>query len=142
MLFSFRLLLICWWPLFVIASGSGAMQTAAKATPQSAPHTVTITDTDNGKDVDITTGQALIVKLKGNPSTGYAWSVSGDPAPLHLKKSSHERNKSGMAGAPQMSVFQFSAASAGLANLTLVYRRSWEYNTTPAKTFSIRVNVR
>jgi predicted secreted protein len=47
-----------------------------------------------------------------------------------------------MAGAPQMSVFQFSAASAGLANLTLVYRRSWEYNTTPAKTFSVRVNVR
>ena len=142
MLLSFRSLLICLWPLLVIASDSGAMQTASKTTPQSAPHTVTITDTDNGKDVDLTTGQTLIVKLKGNPSTGYAWSVSGDPAPLQLRKSSHERNKSGMAGAPQMSVLQFSAASAGLANLELIYHRPWEYSAKPAKTFRIRVNVR
>ena len=41
-----------------------------------------------------------------------------------------------------MSVFQLSANSAGLATLTFVYRRSWEYNVPPAKTFAIRVNVR
>ena len=29
-----------------------------------------------------------------------------------------------------------------MATLTLVYRRSWEYNVPPIKTFTVRVNVR
>ena len=105
---------------------------------------LTVTDADNGKDIDITSGQILQVKLKSNAGTGYAWTLSGDPAPLKLIKTStqHSKNTSGKAGAPQMSVFQLQATSAGLTNLTFVYRRSWEFNVPPAKTFSIRVNVR
>lgn len=89
-------------------------------------------------------GQTLRVKLPGNPSTGYDWTLSGDPAPLKLVKSFHQANKKtpGMAGAPRIAVFDLSAGSAAKVNLTFVYRRSWEYNVAPAKTFSITVNVR
>jgi len=102
---------------------------------------VNVTEAENGKDIDITHGQTLQVKLKSIAGTGYAWTLSGDPAPLKLTKTFTQRSKS-TPGAVQMSVFQLAANSAGLANVTFVYRRSWEYDVPPAKTFSIRVNVR
>jgi len=106
--------------------------------------TVTITDQDNGKDVDMTTGSTLVVKLKSNASTGYSWTVAGEPTPLRLQKTSYQKNKASAkaVGAPGVQVLQFGANSAGMATLNLVYRRSWEYNVSPAQTFSVRVNVR
>jgi len=124
---------------------AGALQTSASTAPANASSpTVTLTDQDNGKDVDLTTGATLIVKLKSNPSTGYAWTVSGDPSPLRLEKTTYVKNsKSSKAvGAPGTQVLRFGVSSSGMATLTVVYRRSWEYNVPPAKTFSVRVNVR
>ena len=109
-----------------------------------ASRAVTVTDIDNGKDIDLPSNETLIVKLGSNPSTGYNWAVLGDPAPLQLQKTSYRKNpKSSQAvGVPGVQIFQFSASSAGIANLSLGYRRSWEYNVPPAKSFSVRVNVR
>ena len=114
------------------------------STKKAAPPTVTVTDQDNGKDIDLTTGDTLIVKLKSNPSTGYKWTVAGDPSPLRLAKSTYVKNtqSSKAAGAPGVQVLRFNAEGSGVTNLTLVYRRSWEYNVAPAKSFSLRANVR
>lgn len=124
--------------------GCAAAATLRTADANSAASVVNVTEAENGKEVDLGGGQVLQVKLKSIPGTGYAWTLDGDPAPLKLVKSFTQRKKSasGMAGAPQMSVFQLKANSAGLATVTFVYRRSWEYNVPPAKTFSVRVNVR
>lgn len=127
-----------------IALGSTAVDAAARQSSSASGSVVTVTDADNGKAIELNAGRTLRVKLQGNPSTGYDWTLDGDPAPLKLIKSFHQANKktTGMAGAPQSAVFDLSAGSAGKANLTLVYRRSWEYNVAPARTFSITVNVR
>ena len=116
---------------------------SAGATKGGSP-SVTVTDHDNGKDIDLPSNQTLIVKLASNPSTGYNWTVLGDPGPLKLQKTSYRKNSKSaqVVGAPGVQTFQFSAGSAGIANLNLAYRRSWEYNTPPVKTFSLRVNVR
>ena len=133
------LVLLCLLPWLAAAQAPVSKTAAKTATP-----TATITEQDNGKDIDLTTGEALMVKLPSNPSTGYSWSVVGDPAPLMLEKSSHVKSpkSSGAVGAPRMTVLRFSAGAAGMSTLTLVYRRPWEYNVAPAKTFSVRVNVR
>jgi inhibitor of cysteine peptidase len=120
---------------------------AQQASPPSharAPAGVVLTDRDNGSDVDLAPNTPLIVKLTSNPSTGYAWAVVGDPSPLKLQKTSFRKGKTknGTAGASGTAVLQLSANSAGMATLTLVYRRSWEYNLPPMKTFGVRVNVR
>jgi len=117
---------------------------AAKSPAKAGAHAVSITDEDAGKDVDLTSGGTLIVKLKSNPSTGYSWAVAGDPSPLKLEKTSYRKNtaSSKVAGAPGVQVFQFDASSAGMATLRLIYCRSWEYNVPPARTFNVRVNVR
>ncbi len=125
-----------------LASRSEIAIAQQTADAKKAPAVVAVFEADNGKDIDLTAGQTLRIKLKTIAGTGYAWSLSGDPAPLKLTKTSTQRSKNQQPGAAQMSVFDLTASSAGLANVTFVYRRSWEYNVAPVKTFTIRVNVR
>jgi inhibitor of cysteine peptidase len=119
-------------------------QSSAAADPKATLPKVTLTDQDSGKEIDLTTGSMLIVKLPSNPSTGYRWTVVGDPAPLKLQKTSFQRmgKNADEVGAPGSDVFQLRASSAGMVTLTILYRRSWEYNIPPVKTFTVRVNVR
>lgn len=130
--------------LFAVAIAAEVPQTASSgATAKTANSAVTVTDQDNGKDIDLTSTQTLIVKLASNPSTGYRWTVVGEPSPLKLQKDSYRKStKSSAMGAPGVQVFQFGASGSGMANLTLNYHRSFEYNQPPAKTFTLRVNVR
>ncbi|MGB8886279.1 MAG: protease inhibitor I42 family protein [Candidatus Korobacteraceae bacterium] len=121
-----------------------ALQTTPATSSKTSSSTITVTEQDNGKDIDLTTAGTLVVKLKSNPSTGYAWTVSGDPSPLRLEKTTYVKNSQSAkaVGAPGMQVLRFGVSSSGMATLTVIYRRSWEYNVAPAKTFSVRVNVR
>ncbi len=117
---------------------------ASTAKAQSSSSPVVLTEQDNGRDIDLTIGGTLIVKLPGNPSTGYNWTVAGEPSPLKLRKTWFRKGatKSNSQGDSGTSIFQLSANSSGMATLTLLYRRSWEYNIAPIKTFAVRVDVR
>jgi inhibitor of cysteine peptidase len=121
-----------------------AAQSSAPADTSKKPPVVTVTDQNSGKDIDLTSGEILEVKLGSNRSTGYGWTVLGDPSPLKLEKMSYHKStkSSPVPGAPGIQIFRFSASTPGIATLNLVYRRSWEYNMPPAKTFTLRVNVR
>ena len=114
------------------------------APQKSASSVVILTDEDNGKEIDLPAGDTLMLRLKSNPSTGYSWAIKGDPSPLRLVKSSTKKNaQTGHAvGAPVTQEFRLTAVSAGMASLTLEYRRPWEYNVAPAKTFKVKVNAR
>ncbi len=127
--------------IFAMQAGAQASHSTAQ---KSLASVVTITDKDNGTDVDLPQGATLLVKLASNPSTGYSWAVKGDPSPLKLEKTSVKKGKqsSKKAGAPGVQELRFGATSAGMASLTLEYRRPWEYTASPAKTFSVKVNVR
>ena len=106
--------------------------------------TVTITDLQNGKDVEVPQGGTLSVRLPSNPTTGYSWSVAGDPAPLRFVKT--KNTKSGDSkpalGAPSTQQLTFAATSIGISTLTLEYRRPWEHGGAAAKTFTVKVKVR
>ncbi len=130
--------------IICLASVAPAQQGSSTTKAKASSPDVTLIERDNGADADLTIGSALIVKLPANPSTGYSWAVVGEPSPLKLQKSAfhHGTGKSNAVGASGTSVFHFSASSAGMATLTMVYRRSWEYNVAPIKTFTVRVNVR
>ncbi len=119
-------------------------QQSPGAQPKSTSSVVAVTDQDNGKDIDLPAGDTLVLRLKSNPSTGYSWAIKGDPSPLKLVKSSTEKNSqtSNVPGAPVTQEFRLTAVSAGMASLSLEYRRPWEHDVAPAKTFQVRVNAR
>jgi inhibitor of cysteine peptidase len=141
---SHRSSLIPIFLLTIAACINLAGQQGATAAPSAAPSGVVLTERDNGTDVDLAPNTPLTVKLTSNPSAGCAWSVVGDPSPLKLQKASFRKGtaRSGAVGTPGTAVFQLNASSAGIATLTIIYRRSWEYNLPPMKAFSVRVNVR
>ena len=62
------------------------------AQQKSASSVVTITDQDNGRDIDLPAGGTLVVRLKSNPSAGYSWTIKGGPSPFRLVKSSTQKN--------------------------------------------------
>ena len=121
-----------------------AAQESHSTAPNSATPVVTVTDQDNGRDIDLPQGGTLLVKLTSNPSTGYSWAVTGTSAPLRLDKTTLKKGKQSdrRAGAPGTQELRFSGTSAGMAVLTLEYRRPWEHDVAPARTFTLKVNVR
>ena len=119
-----------------------AAQDSHSTAAQSPLPVVTVTDQDNGRDVELPQGSTLLVKLNSNPSTGYSWSVKGDPSPLKLQKKSFRQPKQQKPGAPGMQEFRFTSASAGMVMLTLEYRRPWEHEAAAARTFQVHVMAR
>ncbi len=126
----------------------------AIAAQQAAPSTsvvtttttsvMTLTEQDNGKTIELTKGATLIVKLSSNASTGYSWSVQSKSPLLKLLDSNYKEKKqlAQVAGAPGVQTFQWQATGAGNATLKLEYRRPWEKDEPPAKTFSVSLQIR
>jgi inhibitor of cysteine peptidase len=129
-------------PLFSLMLVAQPLQ-SPDAQQKNASSVVVITDQDDGKDIELPAGDTLVLRLTSNPSTGYSWAIKGDPSPLKLVKSSTKKTgQNGHAvGAPVTQEFRLTAVSAGMASLTLEYRRPWEHNVAPAKTFQVRVNA-
>jgi len=107
---------------------------------------VVLSAEDDGSVVELGEGQALVVTLESNPTTGYSWEVSevdegvlmqmGDP---EFKEAAAEGEQ--LVGAGGTETFYFSSA-AGETTLTLVYHRPWEEDVEPEKVFSVEVIVR
>lgn len=112
---------------------------------QSSPNDIIVTQTHHGTSVAVAGGQRLVVKLESQPGTGYGWELrepsslfeqAGDPVFEPLPESTGAATSS-----PVMQVTTFSPVRAGNETLTLVYRRPWDRNTAPLRTFTIHVET-
>jgi len=112
------------------------------ATAGAASSTTTLTSHDDGRIITLAKGATLVVQLESNPTTGYSWAVKGNTAPLKLVGSdSKPTDQSGRMGAPSTQQFRFKAMETGTVTLKLIYRRPWEQNIAPVKTFAAIVRV-
>jgi inhibitor of cysteine peptidase len=115
---------------------------AANASVQADPVHLALQDAN--KTVTLKPGDSLEIELEGNPSTGYIWESATQV--LKTLKQSGETEflpaKVNLPGAPQMMVLYFTAVNPGQETLQLVYHRSWEKDTPPAKTFEVTIVVK
>jgi inhibitor of cysteine peptidase len=107
---------------------------------------LSVTDADNGKTVTITKGQGLLLKLQSNPTTGYKWAVSSTDRTFGYPSSeTFLKNSDGAVGSGGIQRFKWTTNSpldmVGSHKVTLEYKRSWETNVAPAKTFTFTVKV-
>jgi len=106
---------------------------------------VVLKDGDDGKEIELKAGQALEITLESNPTTGFGWeALAIDPAVVEQQgeKVYKQRETDGRrVGVGGWDTFTFKAATAGTADLKLVYRRSWEKDVAPVKTFTVKVTV-
>jgi inhibitor of cysteine peptidase len=95
----------------------------------------------NGKRVALHAGDALVVSLPGNATTGYRWRVrSVDRAVLKPGAVTYVAKKSGgKVGVGGTYVLRFRALRTGITKLRLIYVQA--AGTAPAKTYALRVVV-
>ena len=109
----------------------------------SPPVSVQLSEKDLGRRVEIGVGDILEVVLKGNPTTGYIWDVvSPDKGILKQVGETEfepDRKARGSGGKIMM---RFEAAEAGKTLLKLIYRRPFEKDRPPIKTFEVKVTVK
>ena len=108
----------------------------------------TLTELDNGKDLQVTTGDLLVFRLPSNRSTGYSWSVATSTRCRCLLgqvgKAGYELPKSakGLVGVGGTEVWKFRALGAGSLTITFAYARPWEKGIPPVRTLSWPVTIR
>jgi len=104
---------------------------------------LSLTEAHDGDLVDLKVGDEVIVRLTGNPTTGYAWLVADS-----LKETVLESLGDGVfvpgtdapAGGGGHFEFRFRAVAIGTTPLELSYRRTWEDEAL--ETFAVAVIVR
>ena len=103
------------------------------------------TYTDVGQTIDIGVNQEFVIALGANPTTGYDWEVSLDETILELVektyKPAEEAEEYKVVGAGGVDYFRFKALKAGEAEITMVYKRSWEEPTVQDETKVFTVNI-
>ncbi len=91
--------------------------------------------------VTLRVGERLMIALPGNPTTGYAWEVEGEPAFLARIEGVAYRSESDLIGAGGTFYFRYEATATGEGEISFAYRRPWEA-LPPEQTFSLTVIVR
>ncbi len=87
--------------------------------------------------VELTVGQSMTVTLRGNPTTGFLWSVAECADVVQVSLSFEPKApESGrpLCGSPRSTVVALTGLKAGQGVVKLVYARPWEKGEAPANT--------
>ena len=112
------------------------------ARAQGPAKVVKLTDADNNKSIEVAVGQRIEIRLQGNVTTGYEWLLQPFPGSLELSDFSYAPAGKQMPGSGGVQSVGFIAKSPGSGDVKLEYRRPWEKDTPPARTFAIKITVR
>ncbi|HNW58094.1 MAG TPA: protease inhibitor I42 family protein [bacterium] len=101
-----------------------------------------LTREDQGKLFKCQVRQEFVVELESNPSTGFSWQVDKhDTAHVRLLREEFIPGERERLGAPGKQFFHFQAMATGRTPLIMEYRRPWERDAAPAKTFSVTLVI-
>jgi len=104
---------------------------------------VTITVLHKKTELRLCKGEGLELKLEMRAGTGFTWEIAkNDSAILESRgKPGTEPIGEVKPGSAQLQVFRFVAKSAGTSDLELEYKRPFEKDTPPARTYKLSVVV-
>jgi predicted secreted protein len=108
--------------------------------PSVAPRHLKAQVTDEGSRLYLTQGDTLIVRLPATVSTGFGWAVlRSSPILKQAGDPKFEPPPQGMPGAEGTQVLEFQVTAAGTTWLELGYKRPFEKESKPTKTWSVFV---
>ncbi len=111
--------------------------------PPAQDRNVTLTESQNGGSAELAEDQKLEIRLPVQGGTGFSWELMRPPrAPVRLLSSNAQPAGPGnLPGGPATQLFVFEPTGAGSGDIELGYRRPWEKDTQPARTFVVHVVV-
>ncbi len=106
-------------------------------------HPTFLNASDNNTTINVTTGRFLVIRLEGNPTTGYTWEVTEPLDELVLQQVGDIVSvpESDLMGAPSKQIATFEVVGAGDATINMVYHRPWETDVEPVDTFTVNVTA-
>lgn len=101
-----------------------------------------VDDSGNKQTVSMPLYSWIMVKLDGNPTTGYDWQLVSQCDNINIADSGYMLNAAAkqMTGAPSKKYFLIQAVKAGQSVLTLQYFRPWEPQNI-AGNFQLNIDV-
>ena len=104
-----------------------------------------ISESYDGKTVDLPVGQVIELRLKENPTTGFRWQIRSDGAPACriTEDFMQPATKDGpsVPGQGGTHVWRIEGVQIGACEMALSYARGWEADRPPAATFSVHIHV-
>jgi inhibitor of cysteine peptidase len=101
-----------------------------------------LSESDQGAVVQAQTGDLIEVRLHEMPAGGYRWVVDGPPDALLEVLDPKFEFAEGRVGAANTACFGFRVKAAGTGAIRLSYRRPWEKEEPPLKTYEATIAAR
>ncbi len=131
-------------PLLLILVGAGSLNVSQAGGAMAT--TVTVTEKDNNKTVELNKGDFLAVVLEFSPGTGYSWQIAENDVnlldPQGEPAISGGTEQKSMPGSGEQATFLFRALKNGTAVMAFHHKRIWEKEKEPLKVFSITVKIK
>jgi predicted secreted protein len=101
-----------------------------------------ITQEDDGKTVQVSVGDKFEIKLEGNATTGYQWSLLENTLPDSIQILLHQYHPDlpVLAGSGGSHHFTARALKPGTFRLQFEYKRNWE--PAPIRNFQVTLSVK
>ena len=123
--------------VLVVGLACAGLATVYAGTPGAM---ATYSAADNGKTISMKGGEAILVALDENPTTGYSWNVTASPG-LKIVEDKYIAPQPGLMGAGGAHQWQIHATGTGTMQFDAVYKRPWEATTGNESTFHLTINV-
>jgi inhibitor of cysteine peptidase len=126
--------------LLAVLVAAGLARCVAQGSPP--PSGLILTEADNGQTVSAVVGEPIAINLRGNPSTGYAWSQTSTNGDWVVTNgpATYTSDPGGGAGVGGTYLFPFTGVKPGQAALAFAYSQPWNPGS-PAQTFLVTINV-
>lgn len=106
---------------------------------------ITLDESVNGREIELTRDQILTVALPSNPSTGYRWGVAEIDTAIvqqggeaQFAPAMTDQTRVGTGGTE---TFRFKAIGAGQTTLKLICHRWWETTVDSLQRFGLTLRV-
>lgn len=103
---------------------------------------VSLRERDSGKKFKVRIGDAIEVRLRTNPTTGFRWERTSEVCPiLEVSMVGDFRPDSNAIGSGGVILMSFMARNIGQTTLRLIERRPWEEGIPPINVFQVELQV-
>lgn len=101
-----------------------------------------LSESDQGAVVQARTGDLIEVRLHEMPAGGYRWVADSPLGPVLEALDEKFEFAEGRVGAANTACFRFRVKAAGTGAIRLSYRRPWEKDEPPLKTWEATIAAR
>ena len=129
--------------LLSVALGLGFIGCTSEETAPAEP--LQVDESQDGKEVEITTDQLLVVILESNATTGFQWELAeltNEATLEYVEDKYNAPEATGLVGAGGTEEWTFRPLNEGTSTISMEYSRPWEGGEKAVETFTLTVVIK